>query len=56
MISRMDLTLVIAIVVGCVVGSLSGLMVDNARSFGAVGAMVGLVVGCSLSVLPPRTR
>lgn len=55
MISRTDLATIIAVVAGLVVGGLSGLLVENVRTFGAVGAMVGLVIGCSLSVLPPRT-
>ena len=56
MVTRSDLAIIVAVVAGLVVGGLSGLVVDSVRTFGSVGAMIGLVVGCSLTVLPPRTR
>ncbi len=53
---RPDFLVVAAIAAGLVVGLLAGLLVGDARTFGAVGAMVGLVVGCSLTVLPPWAK
>ena len=53
---RSDLIGVAAIAVAGVLGLVVGLVAGDARTFGAVGAMVGLVVGCSLTALPPWAK
>ncbi len=53
---RSDLLVIAAIAAGGILGLLVGLLAGDARTFGAVGAMIGLVVGCSLTVLPPWTK
>lgn len=53
---RSDILVVAAIAAGGLLGVVVGLLTGNARTFGAAGAMVGLVVGCSLTVLPPWAK
>lgn len=51
-----DFHVVIAVVAGIVGGALLGFLVGDARTFGAVGAMAGLVAGLALPVLSPQHR
>lgn len=53
---RSDILVVAAIAAGGLLGLVVGLLAGDARTFGAVGAMMGLVVGCSLTVLPPWAK
>ncbi len=51
-----DLIVVIAVVAGIAVGAFVGILVGDARTYGAVGALAGLVAGLSLAVLSPQNR
>lgn len=49
--------MVIAVVAGIAVGALVGILLGDARTLGAVGALTGLIVGLVLAVLaPPHDR
>lgn len=52
----LDLIVALSVISGAIIGLLAGLLVGNARTCGAVGAMIGLVVGCSLTIIPPRVE
>ena len=52
----LDLVVVIAVVAGMAVGTLVGILIGDARTLGAVGAMTGLVAGLALAVMSPRSR
>lgn len=51
--SAPDLIVVIAVVAGIAVGALVGILLGDARTLGAVGALAGLIVGLVFTVLAP---
>lgn len=53
---RSDMLVAAVTVAGLAVGVLVGLLVGDARTFGGLGALVGLVVGYSVTALPPWAR
>ncbi len=53
---RADVLVVACVALGLGIGLVVGLFIGDARTFGGAGAMMGLVVGCLLTVLPPWTK
>ena len=53
---RSDVLVVACVAIGLIIGVVSGFLAGDARTFGGAGAMMGLVVGCLLTVLPPWTK
>lgn len=52
-----ELVVTLSVIAGLAVGALLGLLAGDARIYGAVGALTGLVVGLVVVVLSPlRTR